>query len=91
MEVQNGHRILLRLYIVNSSGTNLDFITRLKSFISSSKNTYSLEIIEILKNPEQTLLDHILASPTLIKVFPLPTKRIVGNAPISQMIEQLEL
>lgn len=38
-----------------------------------------IEIIDVLKNPERALIDQILVTPTLIRLFPLPEKRIIGN------------
>ena len=40
---------------------------------------YTLKIIDIKKNPEQAEVNHIAATPTLVRIFPEPVKRIVGN------------
>jgi circadian clock protein KaiB len=40
---------------------------------------YSLEIIDVLVEPELAEVDRILATPTVIKVAPEPEKRIVGS------------
>ena len=40
---------------------------------------YTLKIIDITKNPEQAEIHQISATPTLVRIFPEPVKRIVGN------------
>lgn len=40
---------------------------------------YTLKVIDIFKHPELAELDHISATPTLIRVWPPPVRRIVGE------------
>ena len=40
---------------------------------------YTLKIIDIHKNPEQAEIHHISATPTLVRVSPLPVRRVVGQ------------
>ncbi len=40
---------------------------------------YSLEVINVLDNPQRAQEDKILATPTLVKMVPEPQKRIVGD------------
>lgn len=41
--------------------------------------TYTLKVIDIAKHPEQAEIYQITATPTLIKIWPLPIRRIVGD------------
>lgn len=43
------------------------------------KSIYDLKIIDVLKNPQLAEDDKILATPTLIKVLPLPLRKIIGD------------
>ena len=43
------------------------------------RDRYSLEVINVLDNPQRAVEYNILATPTLIKVAPLPERRVVGN------------
>ena len=43
------------------------------------KGQYSLEVINVLDNPQRAEEDHILATPTLVKASPPPEKRVVGD------------
>ena len=40
---------------------------------------YELEIIDIYQQPALTKGEQIVAAPTLIKKFPLPMRRIIGD------------
>jgi len=43
------------------------------------KGQYSLEVINVLDNPQRAEEDNILATPTLAKASPPPEKRVVGD------------
>lgn len=40
---------------------------------------YTLKVIDVFQHPEQAELDQVSATPTLVKVWPPPVRRIVGN------------
>lgn len=40
---------------------------------------YTLKLINVSQHPEQAELDQVTATPTLVRVYPLPIRRIVGN------------
>ena len=43
------------------------------------KGQYSLEVINVLDNPQLAQQDKVLATPTLVKAAPPPEKRVVGD------------
>ena len=43
------------------------------------KNRFSLEVIDILENPEMTITERIMATPALVQVYPGPKKKIIGD------------
>lgn len=46
-----------------------------------------VEIIDICEEPERAVVDRIIATPTLVKDFPPPRFKIVGD--LSQRIDQV--
>ncbi|HEY9871988.1 MAG TPA: circadian clock KaiB family protein, partial [Candidatus Obscuribacterales bacterium] len=42
-------------------------------------HSYTLKVIDIFKHPEQAEANHISATPTLVRVWPEPVRRIVGD------------
>ncbi|MDJ0681955.1 MAG: circadian clock KaiB family protein [Xenococcaceae cyanobacterium MO_167.B52] len=75
---QDGY--ILRLFI---SGDSLKIEKTLDTIHQALEqglvSPYTLKIIDITKNPEQAEIHHISATPTLVRIFPEPVKRIVGN------------
>lgn len=43
------------------------------------KKNYSIEVIDLLKNPQLAEVDEIFAIPTLVRKVPRPAKRIIGD------------
>jgi len=88
----NNQKIELRLYIIEKSPTYYETVSKLYGMLDSKfNNHFKLDVIDILKNPEMIIEDEIMASPTLIRVKPLPSKRIVGSLLAKNLIEELEL
>jgi circadian clock protein KaiB len=51
---------------------------------------YDLEVVDLLRSPAQAEADDITAAPTLLRVLPLPVRRIVGEiADEREMLIQL--
>ena len=42
-------------------------------------DNHQVEIVDILQDPRRVLSDHILATPTLIKLSPAPIRKIIGE------------
>ncbi|MGZ7135519.1 MAG: circadian clock KaiB family protein, partial [Methanobacterium sp.] len=43
------------------------------------KGLYSIEVIDLLENPELAKGDQILALPTLVRKLPEPVRKIIGT------------
>jgi circadian clock protein KaiB len=70
----------LRLYI---AGQTPKSITALKNITKYCKEhlegQYSIEIIDLLKNPQLAEGDQIFAIPTLVRKVPEPIRKIIGD------------
>ena len=71
---------VLRLFV---SGHNAATERTLKTLHQVLDQTlgqpYTLKVIDVFKHPDQAEADQISATPTLIKVWPRPVRRIVGE------------
>jgi circadian clock protein KaiB len=71
---------ILRLFV---SGNNhatektLQVIHRLLE--TELAHPYTLKVIDILQNPEQAEVDRVSTTPTLVRVYPQPVRKIVGE------------
>lgn len=72
-----GH--LFRLYIAGSSPRSLRAIKKIKEICENEiRGLYTLEIIDLYKEPARAIADQIVAAPTLVRRLPEPI-RLVGD------------
>ncbi|MEX2235408.1 MAG: circadian clock protein KaiB [Cyclobacteriaceae bacterium] len=70
----------LRLYIAGNTSKSATALENLKKYCEQHlKDQYSIEIIDLLKNPQLAEGDQILAVPTLVKKVPEPVRKIIGD------------
>jgi circadian clock protein KaiB len=71
---------VLRLFVAGHSATTEKILQNLHASLERSLGyPYTLKVIDVLTNPEQAEIDQVSATPTLVKVWPHPIRRIVGN------------
>ena len=51
----------------------------MKAVRAALDEDHELEIVDVLERPERALADDVLVTPTLLKLAPRPSCRIVGN------------
>ncbi len=69
-----------RLYVAGGTSNSVQAIANLKAICAEHlAGRYELEIVDVLREPARALADGILMTPTLVKVAPGPTARIVGT------------
>lgn len=73
-------KYVLKLYIVGSNSSSISAWRNLKEIISQeSKTVFQCDVIDVRNHPQLAEDDKILAIPTLIKMLPLPVKKIIGD------------
>ena len=71
---------ILRLYVAGQSPKALTAFANLKKICEDQlKGKYSIEVIDLLKNPQLGVQDQILALPTLVRKLPVPVRKIIGD------------
>jgi circadian clock protein KaiB len=71
---------ILRLFVSGHSTVTADILKNLHHHLADAlPQPYTLKIIDVLKNPEQAELDQVIATPTLVKAWPLPVRKLVGG------------
>ena len=71
---------VLKLYVVGESSVGRRAIGNIRQIVESfSPEQYSLEVIDILENPELAVSERIIATPALIRTHPPPVCRIIGD------------
>ena len=71
---------VLRLYVAGQTPKALTAFANLKKICEEQlKGKYSIEVIDLLINPQLGAEDQILALPTLVRKFPVPVRKIIGD------------
>ena len=83
----------LRLYVVGSSPKSSRAIANLKAICEAHlKGRYSLSVVDLYVHPERAKDDQIVVAPTLIRQFPLPARRLIGDlSQTERVLHALEL
>jgi len=70
----------LRLYVAGQTPKSLTAFANLKRICEEHlRGRYTIEVIDLLVNPQLAEGDQIIAVPTLIRHLPEPMKRIIGD------------
>jgi len=70
----------LRLYVAGQTPNSVTAFANLKKICEEHlKGKYTIEVIDLLKNPQLAAGDQILAIPTLVRKLPVPLRKIIGN------------
>jgi circadian clock protein KaiB len=73
-------KYLLRLYVTGMTPRSTEAIARIKTICEEYvAGRYELEVIDIYQQPTLAKGEQIIATPTLIKMLPLPLRRLVGD------------
>ena len=70
----------LRLYVTGRSPKCLRAIENLRRVCEEHlAGRYQIEIVDVLKDPRRAAADNILAAPTVVRRFPAPIRKLVGD------------
>jgi len=77
----------LKLYVTGISPNSVLAINNLTAICDLHlKDRYRLEIIDVYQQPSVAKKEQIIAIPLLIKLSPLPPKRLIGNMSDTQKV-----
>lgn len=77
---QDAEHYILKLYVAGATPKCVRALANLQEICETHlAGKYSIQIIDLLKNPEVGRADQILAIPTLIRHLPPPLVRIIGD------------
>ena len=70
----------LRLYVAGKTPRALTALENLNRICEEHlAGKYSIEVIDLLKNPQLARGDQIIAVPTLVRKLPKPVRKIIGD------------
>jgi circadian clock protein KaiB len=79
-DLDSPERWNLRLYVAGETPKCVQAFEHLKRICEEHlQGRYSIEVIDLLKNPTLASGDQIIAIPTLVRQLPPPVKKIIGD------------
>ncbi|MBF0220082.1 MAG: circadian clock protein KaiB [Gammaproteobacteria bacterium] len=87
-------RFQLRLYVIGNSVLSKRAIANLELLCAQAEfdRAYEIKVIDLLKHPQLAEEEKILATPVLIRHFPEPMRRIIGDlSNLSDVLVGLDL
>jgi circadian clock protein KaiB len=77
---ESDQRLVLKLYVCGASPRADAAVANLRHICDNDlRGDYSLDVIDVLEQPDLAEEAKVLATPTLIKLLPLPLRRIIGD------------
>jgi circadian clock protein KaiB len=71
---------ILRLFIAGATPNSIRAVSNIKAICEKYlKEKYSLEVIDVYQQKEIAEQEQLVALPLLIKKFPLPQRRFIGD------------
>jgi circadian clock protein KaiB len=70
----------LRLYIAGQTPKSVLALQNITKYCKEHlEGRYSIEVVDLLKNPQLAAGDQIFAIPTLVRKVPQPIRKIIGD------------
>lgn len=78
--METAERFELRLYVAGQTPKSVLALKNITKYCKEHlEGRYSIEIIDLLKTPQLAEGDQIFAIPTLVRKFPEPLRKIIGD------------
>jgi circadian clock protein KaiB len=75
-----GEVYVFRLYVAGAAANSVRARANLAAILAEwPAGSFTLEEVDVLVEPQRALADRILVTPTLLRVRPAPSLRVVGN------------
>jgi circadian clock protein KaiB len=76
----SNQKYLLRLYVTGATSRSRLAILNINAVCQQVlQGRYELEVVDIYQNPALAEDEQIIATPTVVKLLPLPLRRIIGD------------
>lgn len=73
-------RLRVRLYVAGDAPNSAAAVANLRAALAQCpEHLLAVEIIDVLAEPDRALRDGIMITPMLVRLAPLPERRLLGN------------
>ena len=78
-----------RLYIAGDTQSSVQAVANLTAICRTYlPDQYEIELVDVFREPKRALEDRILMTPTLVRLEPSPSGRIIGSLSQTQFVLQ---
>ena len=85
--MKQNHEFTFRLYVVLDAENSTAAISNLKRICDIYlTGRHHIEVIDVQREPERAMSDGVVMTPTLVKLTPLPERRIFGSLSESRTV-----
>jgi circadian clock protein KaiB len=79
--------VQLRLFITGETSRSREAMINLRRITKQiPEDLLDIEIIDVLEDPDRAEQERVMATPTLVRILPLPERRIIGNLKDSERV-----
>jgi circadian clock protein KaiB len=72
-------KLRLRLYVAGVAPNSVRAIANARAMCNAHFVDHALEIVDLMIEPDRALADRVIVTPTLLKLSPAPTARVIGD------------
>ena len=73
-------KYLLKLFITGTTPKCIRAIQNIRAICEADLDgRYQLQVVDLYQHPEQASSEQILVTPTLVRTYPLPIRKLVGD------------
>lgn len=82
-------RFRFRLYVAGDAPNSAQALANLAALCRAHlPDRHEIEVVDVFREPKRVLADGVFMTPTLVKLAPLPIRRIVGTLSQTQLVLQ---
>jgi len=80
-------RFKFRLYVAGTTQNSTRASANLTAFCAAHlPERHEIEVVDVLQQPKRAMADRVFMTPTLIKLAPLPDRRMIGTLSHTQLL-----
>src|SRR5580658_14010 len=80
LKTRSTRKYVLRLYVAGASDKSRRAVLRAREMCRSEfADNFELEVVDVYQQPILARDGQIIATPTLVREFPQPVRRLIGN------------
>ncbi len=87
VETPTPSAVRVRLYVAGESPNSVKALANVRGALREHpEHQVTLEVVDVVRDPEMGIRDGVFATPMLVRSEPLPERRVLGNLQDRQLL-----